>query len=110
MAFDFSKLAGAADLSIEVRSAHGPWFTVTPGAGGGAAEPGPAGAPGGPSWFLRWLQPAVYVRSTVGSWTKAPGGEPEGTTWPMVPIVAGALLLLLVVFAVVGVVSLLRRR
>jgi hypothetical protein len=100
-----NQVADAAGVSVEVRSAHGPWFGLSPEVPGASAAPDPStGAVSGPpfslkGWFIRWLKPQVIVRSDFGTWSRAPGGEPEATTWPFVPLVAGGVLLLLVVLA-----------
>jgi hypothetical protein len=105
-------LAESVGVQVEVRTAHGPWFDFTPTGTVTKAPSGEASAtPSGFSltgWFLEWLKPQVIVRSDFGTWSKAPHGAPTGTSWPFVPLVVVGVFLLLLVFAGVGVVSLLR--
>jgi hypothetical protein len=108
------QLGASAGVQVEVRSAHGPWFAWTPTAGD---APAVAPEPSGPEsigaklkrWTLAFFKPEVIIRSNFGTVDKAPGGKPTGTTWPLVPLVLGGLLVLGLVLAVAGLASLLRK-
>lgn len=39
--------------------------------------------PGPPSWIWRLLRPSFEVVTPVGTWRKAPHGDPGETTWPL---------------------------
>lgn len=80
-----------ADLvTVEVRSRLLPTIAV----GYDPAAPGaPPSAPGVGAWFLRWLRPSVTVRSPLlGEVTRAPWGAPGPTTWPLLLLLPGGLL------------------
>jgi hypothetical protein len=65
---------------------------------------------GGPGWFMRWLRPAVTVRTPFGTWTKAPAGDPGASLFPVFAVVAGVAVVGTLGLAVVGAVSLTRSR
>ncbi len=75
--------------------------------GGEGGAPG-AGA-GEPSLLLRLLQPAWTVETPVGTWSKAPAGEPGAVYWASLPAVV-LLVVAVLGFAVYGVVRALGRR
>lgn len=92
-------------LSVSFRSAHGPPFSWSL-----EDKSAPASSSGIGAWFLAWLRPELRIVTPFGNVTQAPGGPaPASSSWPLVPLVAAGVLVLLVVLAVVGVVSLLRR-
>lgn len=105
-------LAASAAVEVEVRSAHGPWLTWTPATGAepARATPSPSPRSSGPGWFVRWLKPEVIVTTAFGTVRRAPGGHPLTTTWPMVPVVLGVVVLSVLALAAVGAASLLRGR
>jgi hypothetical protein len=96
----------ASDLSLELRTRHFPPLTVD-------AEGLAASAVAESSWLSRvvlgWLRPEVRVTHPFGVWVRAPWGAPGASTWPLVSLVAGGVLLVVVALAVVGAVTLARR-
>jgi len=95
----------AGTLTAELRTAHLPPVAFDLAELGGPAEEPSALK----RWFLGWLRPELVVVTPLGTYRRAPYGDPGETTWPLLglAIVGGAVLL--VVFTVVGLVSLVRR-
>jgi hypothetical protein len=97
-------LAGFVEL--ELRTRHLPpvrWnseaeaSSTVHGSGGGRAAGFDLG-----ELVLRWLRPAIEVRTPFGTWTRAPHGDPGTSSWPLVPYVAGVIAIVVVAFAAVG--------
>lgn len=55
------------------------------------AEPVSPEAP----WFLRWLRPRIKVTGLVNV-ERAPWGEPGPSTWPLILLLPGGLVVVLV--------------
>lgn len=89
-------------LAAELRTRHLP--TLTFGAADVTGPPSPAVA-----WVKRWLRPQLVLRTPLGDVTHSPEGDPGETTWPALGLGLLAVVLVVLVFAAVGVVSLLRR-
>lgn len=68
----------------------------------------PAGDEAAP-WWASWLKPEVSIRHPFGTWTKAPYGSPGESTWPLLAIIGGAVLLAILTLAVVGASHVFRR-
>lgn len=98
-------------LKVDFRSAHGPPVSVS--WGGASADPNPTGTGGassGPSWFERVFRPQLDIWTPLGSKRWAPGGPaPSWSTWPLLPIIAGGVLVFVLIFAGIGLRSVLRR-
>jgi hypothetical protein len=90
-----------ADVAVVLRTAHFPTVTLNPTAGG---EPSPVVAA-----VMGWLKPEASLRTPFGSYTTAPYGKPGETSWPMVGLIGGGLLLLGAFIFLRGLWSLVKR-
>lgn len=89
-------------LAAELRTRHLP--TLTFGAEDVTGPPSPVAA-----WLKRALRPQLVLRTPLGDVTHSPEGEPGATTWPVLGLGLLAVVLVVLAFATVGVVSLVRR-
>lgn len=101
----------AALVEVEVRSRHLPpirWNSEPDTSAGPSGGGGGGGGPGLGKMLARWVRPAVTVKTPLGTWSRAPYGEPGETTWPMLGFVLVVAAVAVVGFAVVGVVASVR--
>jgi hypothetical protein len=90
------------EFTVEVRTAHLPTFRTD-------SDELTAPSDGVAPWWGTWLKPEVLVRHPFGTWRSAPYGDPGETTWPLVAVVAGVVVLVVLGLAVRGVVALVSK-
>ncbi len=89
-------------FTVDIETAHLPTIPLVGGKGGGAS--------GGGGWLSRFLRPRVVVRAEgVPVFDLAPDGQPGETTWPLLGVALGLVVLVVVVLAVRGAVAFLHR-
>jgi hypothetical protein len=101
-----TSLAAAAAVEVDIRTAHTPPLIWTP----DDAPTSSSGSGGGGGWslkaaFLRWLRPELTVRSAFGDVHRAPYGSAGVSTWPLVPVLATLVALVVLALAGVGLVT-----
>jgi hypothetical protein len=105
-----TQLAAAAALEVDFRTAHTLPLIWTPDDSPASST---SSSSSGGGWakraFLRWLRPEITVRSAFGDVHRAPYGAAGESTWPMVPIVATVVALVVLALAGVGLVVVGRR-
>lgn len=107
------QLAAAAAVEVDFRTAHTPPIQWTPDDGGtsssSSSSPASSGGGGLRRAFLRWLRPELTVHTAFGTVHRAPYGAAGASSWPLVPLVAGVVVLVVLGLAVYGLAALVRR-